>query len=773
MKINILTICCLLFSSTVFSQLSYKRVIDETGKPVTYANITVSSVRDSTFICGTVSDSLGIFSLHLDDSQEIILKVSCLGYKTYISTVQPRRIEDVVLKKTSYLLAGVEVTTSPNLFKMKGNSVIATVENSVLSKMDKLINILPYIPYVQVTQEGIQVMGRGKPLIYINNHQLSDNQELARIDASDIKNIEIITSPGAEYDASVNAVIKIRVKRKSGEGISGSANLLLAQAKYTSETTYLNLNYRKKQLDIFGLVGFRDTRTQKETYKSSILKDEKVYSQNYNSTGKEHWLGVDGNVGFNLELDNKNELGAKYVFMHSPKLVITSLINEQLYSGEPLLYSLHSNSHNERELTTHSVNSYYNRKFDDKTNLKINVDFSTSRDQTHQTVFEIYEGKGSRTVSSEGTYNYKFYAGKAVLEHYFNKGKALVGGEYSNTNYKQSYINHTPELEVTIPPSDSHSKQNISALFAEYTLNIKKWNLVTGLRYEHTSFLFYLDKIKQEDQNYYDNRLFPYLSISGNIKNVNLSLSYNNKIARPGYYSMRGNVEYNSPFDYTQGNPALKATIRHSVTGLISCGNFQGMITYNYQKNPIISIVEQYNGLPAILTHPVNIDKNQSIQVIGEWSKKIKFWTPFVSASFTKPFLTLNMNGGTYRFNHVNSSFSIRNIMSLNESIYFYINGTYDTKGNYNIYMYKPSGELQVGVSKTFLQNKLSVSIWYCDVFKTNKNKYDLYLGNLQIHNKTYQGTCMGMLSVIYRFNSTPATRYKGTGAAIDERNRL
>lgn len=761
-----------MLSSAIFSQQLNKKVIDEKGEAIAYANIVVSSVNDSVFIYGTISDSLGRFTIP-DENQKVILKVSNLGHETFWNTVRLKDINDIVLKNTSYILNGVEVTAKKRIFDMKGASVIASIENSVLGKMDKLINVLPYIPYVQILQGEVQVLGRGKALIYINNRPLSDNQELSRIDAADIKNIEVITSPGAEYDASVNAVIKIKVKRKQGEGMSGDLNFLLAQNTYTSENGSLNLNYRRKQLDIFCSVGVRDTRTKKEVDKNSILNNNsEIWSQMYSSNGKDHWLGIDGDAGFNFELSENTDFGGKYTFVRSPKLTTTSSITEKLYEADAQYYDLQSNSTNERKLTTHSANIYFNGKLSNKTDIKINADFSTSNDKTEQNVFETYNSGKKRTVLSNGSYNYNFYAGKILFEHQLKIGKINFGGEYSYTDYKQDYINHTPELEATMPASESHSRQNISALFSEYSLNIGTWNIIAGLRYEHTSFDYKLNKIKQEDQSKYDNKLFPSFSLSGSIKKVNMSLSYNNKITRPGYYLLRGNMEYNSPFDYSMGNPDLKATIRHSITSMFSYKDFQAMITYNYQKSPIISIVEQYNQEPIILTHPVNIKKSQNIQIAGQWSKTIKCWTPFISASITKPFLQLNLNNESYKFNHMNATFSFNNLISLPKDLYLYLNGTYNTKGHYTLYMYKPDGELQIGVSKGLFQNKLNVSLWYIDVLKTNKSRYDLYLSNLHINGKTYQGSSMGMISVVYRFNST-RTRYNGTGASLNEKNRL
>ena len=94
-------------------------------------------------------------------------------------------------------------------------------------------------------------MNGGSPEIYINNRKVYDSSELDRLRATEILSAEVITTPGAEYDADVTAVIRIRTIKQRGEGWSGSVNLGYDQGRWGRANQQIALNYRVKGLDIF------------------------------------------------------------------------------------------------------------------------------------------------------------------------------------------------------------------------------------------------------------------------------------------------------------------------------------------------------------------------------------------------------------------------------------------------------------------------------------------------------------------------------------------
>lgn len=98
---------------------------------------------------------------------------------------------------------------------------------------------------------SLEVIGRGKPLFYINGRQVRDLNELKQLSSEEIKSVEVIQNPGVRYDASVSAVVRIRTTRLKGEGWGISLTENLHQGKKTSNLTTLKLNYRRQSLDVY------------------------------------------------------------------------------------------------------------------------------------------------------------------------------------------------------------------------------------------------------------------------------------------------------------------------------------------------------------------------------------------------------------------------------------------------------------------------------------------------------------------------------------------
>ena len=103
---------------------------------------------------------------------------------------------------------------------MSPGGVEVAVEHTLLSKMANTFDVLNLLPRVSVAGQKISVFGKGTPIVYINNKRVNDNNEIVNITPDNIKSISVITSPGAEYDAEVESVIRIRTKERRANGFS-------------------------------------------------------------------------------------------------------------------------------------------------------------------------------------------------------------------------------------------------------------------------------------------------------------------------------------------------------------------------------------------------------------------------------------------------------------------------------------------------------------------------------------------------------------------------
>ena len=193
-------------------------VSDLDNNPIEFANVAVYSLPDSTLITGTTTDKSGAFLLDEDNSADKLLRVSFIGYETQTLPAKPE--QEIYLKSDATMLSEVVVNGDLPRIRLRDDAVVATVENTVLSKAGTANDVLKRLPAITGDDGDFSVFGKGKAKIYINNRELRDPSELDMIASSDIREVEIVHNPGAGYDASVKAIIRIHTVHKAGDGFS-------------------------------------------------------------------------------------------------------------------------------------------------------------------------------------------------------------------------------------------------------------------------------------------------------------------------------------------------------------------------------------------------------------------------------------------------------------------------------------------------------------------------------------------------------------------------
>ena len=181
-------------------------LVDEKEIPVSFANVVLLSSKDSSFVQGTISNEQGIFSID-QTSGNNILRISCLGFIPMTKAYAQFPVT-IVMHEDVNLLGEVVVKGNRPSYKLTAEGLQTHVQGTVLSKMGTAEDVLKHIPGLQKKNDAYEVFGKGSPIIYVNGRLLRDLSELDQLKSEDIKNVELITSPGARYDASVKAVIR-------------------------------------------------------------------------------------------------------------------------------------------------------------------------------------------------------------------------------------------------------------------------------------------------------------------------------------------------------------------------------------------------------------------------------------------------------------------------------------------------------------------------------------------------------------------------------------
>ena len=276
-------------SVSLHAQTVSGRLVDEESRPMAFANVVILSPEDSSYVAGTVSREDGTFSLNNSSGQERLLRVSSVGYVTIYKRCSGGDIGVIGMKTDENVLGEVVVKSQLPVTRLGDEGLVTNVEGSVLSRMGTANDVLARIPGLQRKKDGFEVFGKGTPLIYINGRKLRDKEELAQLSSEDIKSVEVIHNPGARYDASVGAVVRIRTVKRQGDGfgfrLSGDYN----QSENTDLNGQADVNYRHGGLDVLSSAtsmrsDAKPTHSLNAYYAGKIGKGELEWDANYYSS---------------------------------------------------------------------------------------------------------------------------------------------------------------------------------------------------------------------------------------------------------------------------------------------------------------------------------------------------------------------------------------------------------------------------------------------------------------------------------------------------------
>lgn len=233
-----------------YAQSIKGRVIDELSQPLPFANIILLSLNDSSYIQGTISKDNGMFEIGTTN-KNCILKVSSIGYKTIYVNIQSGNIGNIgniQMQPETYTMGSMTVIGHRPQIKISDEGMVVNIQNSLLRQAGTADDVLSQIPRVSGSNGSFNVFGKGRPLIYINNRKIIDPSELLLLKSSDIKDVEVITNPGAQYGGAVQSVIRIKTIRQRGDGWSLSSYSFVNISRKFSPMESLNLKYRHNNI---------------------------------------------------------------------------------------------------------------------------------------------------------------------------------------------------------------------------------------------------------------------------------------------------------------------------------------------------------------------------------------------------------------------------------------------------------------------------------------------------------------------------------------------
>lgn len=747
-------------------------LIDEQHKPLPYANVILQTV-DSVYLAGTMTGLDGKFELALHEKAKLI-NFSYVGYTSVVQEISKNKLGTIQLFPDAQLLGEVVVKAYLPKTQAKGDAMVTTVSGTVLEKAGTAENLLDKIPNVTAQDGAVTVFGRGTPEIYINGRKIRNQQELDQLSSDNIKSVEVVSNPGARYDASVKAVIRIFTKKVEGEGFGFNNRALIRHRDEYGWSAYdqLNLNYRKNGFDLSAMLLAGDYRNGTDQTFVIDTHLDKQWRQNLDLTDqKSESKNIETTLTLNYQFDENHSIGARYNYERVPEYLWIANQFAQTYCEELLYENLQSVITMNEPETHHRSNFYYNGRVK-KWSIDFNADGLWSETKNTQVAQEdVMEGvnEEDRSVTTIDTKRNELYAAKLVLSHPLAKGNLSFGAEYSHNKRNTTCLNP----EGIIADDNAMIKEGATSAFVEYAKAFNKLQMQAGLRYEHVGFDYYdAGKFVDEQSKDYSN-LFPSITFSFPIKDVQVQLGYASDINRPSYHQLRSSTIYVNRYMYDKGNPFLMPSITHNVT---LAGSYKWMnmyVGYSHVKDDITNQTIAYSDDdPTIgLLTLQNTQAYDKLVAVFNINPTIGFWTPQLSLAIQKQWYEGETPWGKAKFNKPIGSVTFRNNFKLPKGFLLDVNGSYTTKGyQKNIYLADDMIDMNASLSKSFLKDKLTLQLQAYNIL--NPKQVTTVYSGIRVFQNTQVMHRQVSLTVRYKFNTT-RSKYKGTGAGESQKNRM
>lgn len=583
------------------------RLIDNHNLPVEFANIQLLNPKDSSFICGGVSNANGDFVIPCQQKQAL-MKVSFVGYKTICKVVPIAHIGNVRMQANSYLLKGVTVEAARVVEKVDRQIIFPTKEQvkTASNGYDLLDNLsLPTIIVNRAERKVLSLKG-GDVQIRINDVKAS-MQDVLALQPDEVTKVEFINVPGLKYgDSNLDAVINYQVRRRYAGYVSGVSTMQGTKAGFNNSDGYFKYNVKKSEFSINYSFSYRSV--EERSYESLG-----TYHLPTGETLHRNYLGYDSpflyttnnvQLGYNLSEPDKYTLNVRLNFYNhnSPVRGMNQLYQE---SGKANQY-LQNNRKMLEQIP--SLDIYYSLNMPHDQNLALNLvgtyigtdyqyrmreyTFNKSPDESVKNApltDYSYDATGrKRSLIGEGTYSKNW------------KQMALsVGGQYN--------ISHTDNIYVGSSNADTELKYSNLYLFTQLQGQQKWFSYQVGVGATRSSI--------HQGENGYSKWLFrPQVTLQAKASD-RLSFKWSSKITSdiPSLSDLSELRQYSNSFEARDGNSGLKPFTGYNNT-LSASWNIPLMSVYlegnwTYYDKPIATSIlpeKREDGSYLFVSKPKN-----------------------------------------------------------------------------------------------------------------------------------------------------------------------
>ena len=609
----------MMVSATMMAQTTVKGVLmDETlGESEPFATVRVFKAgQNDKAVAMFLTDENGLFSQEIKGQGKFDIVFSSVGKDDLRQTIElgsesTLDLGTLYLKEGENMLKGVEIIAQKPLVKMDVDKMSYNVAEDEDSKSNTVLDMLRKVPMVTVDgQDNISVNGSSNFKVYVDgmpNVMFSSNPSMVfkSMPATAVKSIEVVTNPGAKYDAEGAAGVLNIVMNKQNPQAAQSMNGYNGTLRATAGTKQLGasafvsgqqgkLSYSVNAMTSYNKPG--NTTTELEQ-----IQDNGV-SQIMTSENNVKTPFTMGSLTLGYQIDSVSVLNLT-AQVNSMNIKTTGTTTTKMDGYDVPNFSYDSSTDMKMSRTSFNGSIDYQRFFnqDHTQSLALTYQLNYSPATTEMTNnFGGTRGVGLPDLTSRFSDNTDKTTSHTFQLDYtmpLGTGQTLsLGGKlqlYDATSDSKYYLQGVYDPTTS---SEYEYKNSILAGYGEYAGNFNKFGVKAGLRYEYTWQDVEYQLGKGDDFKKEYGSLVPTASLQYTLsQGSNLGLTYNMRISRPGISYLNPYVDKSNPIALSYGNPELEVEKAHNLSLVYNLFTPKLMVNLNLHHNFTDNAISQYS----------------------------------------------------------------------------------------------------------------------------------------------------------------------------------
>jgi len=642
-KLFTIVLCCLCAQITLLSQIIYSgRVISSEDKaPIPLANI-VLLAQDSSFIAGGVTDELGRYSITTEQGKvPQWIRATCIGYEDLLRPISryPREGAEIILEVQTNQLQDVTVRAKRKAFKLKDGAFVANVAAvPSLRNSGSIDNLLNRIPFVQGSDGSFSVLGTGgEATLYLDGQRVQDASILQHLRSQDIASVEVINTPGAQYKASMNSVIKIHtIKKQNMTSLSASQYALLQNRL----STYTSINVAHSNARAYWNFNAGYSRTAMASGNSdyySMPNGSGDLLETFSSSDMTYRGDIFmGGLGLNISPAKETNIG--FVSNLKVSAVKFDVASEGLIHKESGIVRLNTPYTSQIDSRPYKSTSslYYNGKIG-TTSVNVTDEILLGS----ATKSSVYDEVGtSAHAQTKGADRY----GMNSLMLSFQtpvKGVKLGYGAELALSFNKNELQQTEQGIVTdVVSSTVKNGQTLLGTFVDVRAQWLGLSWYAGLRYEYEASSYTQNGTRVTRQKPSPHFLSPSFSLSYSGEDLQATLSYRKSLHRPAYSSLNNFTLLENQYVYQQGSPFLLNETNDALQLLGTYKTLSFSASYNYIRNTATTALARHETkADVLLKRTINIPSYSTLSLGLNWSDSFGPYSPSIEVGFQKQLL--------------------------------------------------------------------------------------------------------------------------------------